>query len=411
MEKSIEDQYLSDYVRTEKTDLQILNHVKINEQIPKYITLNNGIVLPRKIPNKNEKCPYQGLGGVIKNNGEFLRESVIYDLKKENVKEQPIAFGGSYPIDNVEIDNRKVIYMGLAHQQWGHFLVDIVQRCWFPYIKYLKQHKHNTDYYYVFSGFGDGVETFGINYLDFFNLLGLNTEHIIIVNKPTKFKKVIVPDVVIYPGESINKVFVELIDTVIKNSKKKFINKKYIEKIYFSRTHLKDKKEIGEKLIEGVAVKAGFSVLYPEELTLTDQIFYWQTAAQVACVNGTIPHNCIFSHNSLELLIFNKTKIMVGYQFTMDKIQGLHPIYISAYLEPFNRYPIDVSRGPFWLDVTSEVKKIFKDKFNMDLENKRNALIWIKYLKICMIAEIKYNLRGSKAKLKLIMSRLASLHW
>lgn len=405
MEENNKSKYFKDYVRTKTDILQFLDRVKINAKLPNYIVLDDGIVLPRKIINKNKQYPYQGLGGIITHNSEFVIESVIYDLKKDIDKEQPIAFGGSYITDDIEHSDKKVIYMGLAHQQWGHFLIDIVQRCWFPYVTYIKKKRPNTDYYYVFSGFGNGVSTFKNNYLDFFNLLGLNTNRIIIVNKPTQFKEVIVPDVAIYPGESINKVYMEIINKVVENAKKNFINYKAKEKIYFSRTHMKDLKEVGEEFIEKAIKKAGFSILYPEELTLVEQIFYWQTATEIACINGTIPHNCIFSHESLNLLIFSKMEYMVGYQFTMDKIRNLHPVYISAYIEPFERYPIDVSRGPFWLDITPEVQKFFKDKYKLDLENKRRILSWIKYFKICIIAEIKYQLRGMKAKFKFIISK------
>lgn len=386
----------------QEDSIKKLNKVTLNYNMPEVINVSNGIVLPRKIASK----PYQGLGGVVSEHGDFIDKSAIYDLRNDESSElMPFAYGGAYKFSQKQKKTNKAIYMGLAHQQWGHFLVDIIQRAWYVYNLMLSD-ELDEEYIYVFSGFGDGTESFKKNYMEFYRLLGIDINKIMIVNEPTQFKSVIVPDVAIYPGECVHKVYIDMINKVIENASKEFTLRDSIKDIYFSRTHLKDDKEIGEIYLETILRDCGVKILYPEELSLIDQIYYWQHAERIFCVAGSIAHNCIFSGKKTELYIFNKMKRMVGYQFTMDKIQGIYPVYIDAFKEPFKRYPIDVSRGPFWIDVSGEVRNFINTTYGEKINNKITLKSWIDYFWICIIAEIKFRLRGKRAKIKLIINKI-----
>lgn len=416
-EKLVE--YNTSYIKVAEERIQELaSYVQVYDEMPKVKILDNALVFPRKNGGvcHNTNIPYQGLGGVIDSDGNFVKESIIYDLKIQRNIDR-IAFGGTYNVSLVEEDDRVAIYLGLAHKHWGHFLVDIIQRCWYPMVYDLLGNSNEKkkcrdgiklpeNYIFVFSGFGDNSNKFNGNYAEFFRLLGLDDNKIVFVNLPTKFKRVIVPGIAIYPGEFICSVYRILIDTVIEQA---MIEQKKLqreEKIYFSRTHLTGTMEIGEKEIENAMMLSGYKVMYPEELSLGEQIFYWQTAKSIACINGTIPHNCIFAHKNIVLIVFNKMNRIVGYQFTMDIVQGITPIYITAYYEPFKRYPLSVSRGPFWILITDDVKRFIKENYNEDvLLSKKTFKNWISYLKLCLIAEVRFRFRGTKAKLKKVIKK------
>ena len=49
--------------------------------------------------------------------------------------------------------------------------------------------------------------------------------------------------------------------------------------------------EIGEHEIEELFRVNGFTVFAPEQLTVTEQIFYFSTAKEIAAISGTISHN------------------------------------------------------------------------------------------------------------------------
>lgn len=368
---------------------------------PNFRTVKDGIILPRKTDLKN--APYQGGGGVVSKNGSLVKESVIYDLINTNDQKQLLAFGYAYSASHIKVDSKKVIYLGLAHQHWGHFLVDVVQRLWF--INENKKEFNSgklENYWFAFAGFGNGVAEFKGNYSEFFRLFGLNTSQIIIVEEPTQFPEIIVPDIAIYPGQYIHTVFKNIFDCVVGSAMKE-AGKKFLptyQRIYFSRTHLKDNKEMGEEKIQDTLERCGYKILYPEELSLIEQIWYWRTADEIACINGSITHNCVFARPELRLNVFNKMSRIVGYQFTMDVVWGGMPVYISAYKEPFKNYPISVSRGPFWIAITVDVKKFFKSEYNIDIEGTNLWPDYVHYLFLCLVAKGKYIFRGSKVRVK-----------
>lgn len=377
---------------------ELAGYMKVKTGFPTVVEINEGVVLPRKLGGGT---PYQGLGGVVSKTNGFVQESVIYDLKI-NRNEERIAFGRKYEVKDVVHSTKKAVYLGLVHEQWGHFLIDIVQRCWYPLVKglvsggknissaYRDEIKIPDDYVFVFSGIGNDSVKFSGNYEAFFRLLGLDNSRILFVNVPTQFEEVVVPNVAVYPGEYIYTIYKEIFDIVIQNAMKESLGLRPKENVYFSRAHLHDTKDIGEKSIELIMKNAGYEILYPEELSLVEQIFYWQTAKNVACISGTIPHNCVFANREVNLTIFSKMHRLFGYQFTMDMVRGITPIYVDACYEPFERYPLSAGRGPFWITVTQDVVNYAGDHLGMEVPTaSKKCKDWVIYLKLCLATEIK----------------------
>lgn len=346
---------------------------------------------------------------MLDNNGKFAKESAIYDLINTDTQKQLLAFGCAYDVPNIKSDNRKVIYLGLAHQHWGHFLVDVVQRLWFIVANESSLKTGELkDYWFAFSGFGNEITEFKGNYLEFFKLFGLNIGRIIIVEEATRFKQVVVPDIAVYPGQYIHTVFRQVFNKVVASAMQVAESKSFprYDRIYFSRTHLKDVKEMGEAYIQLALERCGYKSLFPEELDLVEQIWYWQTAKEIACINGSITHNSVFAKPQLKLYVFNKMSRVVGYQMTMDAVWGNTPIYVSAYKEPVKNYPISVSRGPFWIAITEDVKMFLKEIYNEKVDIKNNVGDLSRYRWLCFVARAKYAFRGGKTKIKSIWRRI-----
>lgn len=402
---------------------ELAEKLTIIDKDPNYSVINNGVVLPRRFLRGGgySQEPYQGRGGVVDTDGKFVEESAVYDLINSYNQSQLLAFGGSYEYNHSETaeKNLTAIYLGFANTHWGHFLIDVIQRTWillrFNMLKnYHDQHGYTNDisidlsnYVLVFSGDENNKVELGRNHKEFFTLLGVNTDVIQIIDVPTKFDTIIVPDIAVYPGKYVHAVYREIIDIVIDHAMyemKKNANSLSYEKVYFSRMHLNNIQEIGEKPIENLMAKCGFEILYPEEMSLKEQIYCWQTANQIACINGTIPHSCIFARKHLNLYVFCKMKKMVGYQFTMDKIWGEENTvtYISAYKEPYSRYPLTVSRGPFWITINNNVARFANDIFGILINPHNRICDFINYHVACLYVEVKYHFRGIRSKLKTI---------
>lgn len=385
------------------------NRVEEINELPGFQIIQGGTILPRKFAAKHELAPYQGMGGVIDYNGKFVYESAIFDLDDSHSNKK-IAFGGMYDFTPGKKKKKTAIYLGVANKHWGHFLIDNVQRCWFVLAAGL-QNEGNcnikidsdlfNDYEYVYSGTGQFENEFVGNYKEFFRLLGIDSNMVCIINEPTEYETIIVPNVSIYPGRFIHSAIKDVFKEVVKNALYECKSSyQTVDKIYFSRLHLPNQRELGEASIENAFKECGYKIMYPEELSLIEQIFYWHTAKEIACINGTIPHNCVFANSDLNLYVVSKMSRVVGYQATMDKIWGSEPTYISAYKEPFNRYPLSVDRGPFWIIMNDNTRRFFDDKYGKDFKISIGGTDYVKYILMCIETEVRYQLRGSKTALK-----------
>ena len=168
----------------------------------------DGIVLPakrdeREIPN------IWAVGGVIDSDGNFVKESIT------GSKDRPL-FGGSYEFneDFVTYYDEEVVFMGPFIKHWGHFICDQISRLWYV-IDNPKKYK------IVYCGWDwdNGLGYIDGNYFELFELLGIDREQLINIQRPTKFKKVIIPEFSFIPNNYYSKEYVRLTDIIVNNVK------------------------------------------------------------------------------------------------------------------------------------------------------------------------------------------------
>ena len=260
----------------------------------------NAIILPRKYEDDG---PTWGKGGVCRQEGEFVQSSFYDGGWAQN--------GGKYEwnqTDEIYIDE-KVIYIGVFAKHWGHFLVDMTSKLWIFADSEFKENIKDFKVAYI------GEEEPEGNYLEFYKMLGIEKEQLIHIEKPARFQKVFVPEAGFRPciwyTEEYQRMFDLMTESVLKDKtlKEKFKN---IKKIYFSRRKFGKAAatEFGEEYIEQCFNQNGYESLGPETLTLREQIYVWNHAEAIACMNGTIPLNVVFCKNEkLKLTILNKMSI------------------------------------------------------------------------------------------------------
>ena len=61
-----------------------------------------------------------------------------------------------------------------------------------------------------------------------------------------------------------------------------------------------------ESKIAGIMERAGFAVIYPEEMSIPDQISLYKNASYIACEYGSAAHNSIFAPPSARVIVFNR---------------------------------------------------------------------------------------------------------
>lgn len=310
------------------------------------LEIKNGIVLPRFFA---ENAPIWGLGGVCDSENLFVELSA-YDGGWAK-------YGGKYEWQQEEYIDEEAMYFGLFLKHWGHFLVDLLGRAW-----YLP--KISDDTKVVYLGEEDPVE----NYLEFFEVLGIKKEQLLHISKPTRFKKVIVPEVACRPciwyTEEFRSTFDYMVEMV---EKEKYVpdNASNLDKVYFARLSLgkATQTEFGESFIVDWMRANDYTIISPEKLTLRDQIYIWNHAKEIACLNGSIPINIIFSKNKdLNLIVMNKTSLIHKNLDLFLLIRECKVTFLDVYREPIKGYPKSIGAGPFLLGISEDIKEYTEKK-------------------------------------------------
>ena len=334
----------------------------------KIIEVENATIYPPK-KRFGQWEPLCGNGGVLDSNNNYIKESA---QTAENMYDR---VNGIYKYNkDIEYRDETVIYANHFMKHWGHFLIDVIGRLWYT----------NKKYKYVFtSSFGQELKIDG-PFKDFLNYLGITEKDIIIINKPTKFKKVIIAETSIVPGDYYTKEYPDIFKTVVKNCPKEETN---VDKIYFSRRNFNraQNKETGEEVIEDFFVENGFTPVSPEKLSLKEQINYLQNAKEIVAINGTLPHNIMFAKESTKLIMLNKTYSINHHSFLINQASKCDATYIDVHK---SLLPILYGYGPFIIKFTDNLKKFAKDNkyvLNVKEEPKdkyENLKYILKYIKM-----------------------------
>ncbi|SBI13253.1 glycosyltransferase family 61 protein [Klebsiella variicola] len=322
--------------------------IKVATNPPDLMIVEDGFILPHR-----KDHTVWGIGGVLDGNQNYIPVSG-YDGW--------FPFGGKYEFDSDSViyQDEEVIWFGIFTYHWGHFLVDNVSRMWYV----LKNTNHKIAYV-------PKSKDMDSNFIEFFKALGINEDRLIPIRIPTKFKTIFIPE---YSksdysySDDFTHIFDKIVKTILSNDK--IVNDAVPKKIYLSRLSFKDakSKEYGEERIEKFFLNNGYSIYYPEKMSLLEQVRMWNTCETIACINGTIPLNICFCRNkNIELIVLNKSSIPHTNLFDFQKIFDLpNIVYFDCFSNKYDRYVKSLGNGPFILKLTKEMQLYV-------LNNKKNV--------------------------------------
>lgn len=303
--------------------------------------LPRGVILPQK---QVENGPMWGLGGACREDGSFEPLS-YYDGGWA-------THGGLYEWQDEAYVDQDVVYFGMHFNHWGHFLIDLMGRLW-----------------YFAQGKGKGLKLAYLgdeeprgNFLQIFQLLGLEPEDLIHVTEPTRFRKVIVPEFSCKSCEWYSAEYRGIFDAMIRKVAEENYQPeglKGLEKVYFARTSFGKAKdtEFGEDNIVTWMQANGFTPVAPETLSVRDQIYVWNHAREIACLDGSIPMSIAFSDNpDLKLTVLHKTSLE---HLNLELYLLMRPCDVTlldVWHEPYKNYPKNIGAGPFLLHLGEDAK-------------------------------------------------------
>ena len=322
------------------------------------VEYEDGIILPA-IPKEGILF---GIGGVLNRDKKYIEESGIISYGRDVYKKNQnpiIAFGGSYNVESVKVVNEKVVYAGLITNHWGHFLIDFSTRLW-----YMLECDENFKIAFVIKE-GQKIQLIP-SIKRFLQLLNINEERILFINTPTKFSSIIVPQCSYVTNGYYTDQFLKVFDTVVARIEEK--SKEENTKIYFTRSGWYKSKgsEVGEDLLVDLFRKNGFKIVSPENCTLDEQISLIRSSDVVVAIEGTIPHNMLFSKRGQKIIIINKTYNFNSMQKDINIMRDLTVDYIDSYASIF---PVPMGDGPFAIVYSEELERYIKDN-KMILPNK-----------------------------------------
>ncbi len=234
-----------------------------------------------------------------------------------------------------------VIYGGFLMPQYGHFLIEGCSRLWY----YLKHNPNN--YKIVFST----KEKYPPHFIiEFFELLGIPQDKIIYVSSHMRFKKVILPEMASSVSSDFQ-IFKEEFFLPFEKVKEK-IKSKGFEKVYLSRSKFNGT-SCGEEEIEIEFRKQGFHIVYPEQLSIYEQIAILKDCTFLAGVDGSVLLNCLFMKDGGKLLCLQRSDNFIS-QDIYYHVKNLTYLCAKSYQNPL---PVKHTAGPFLLGFTKELKQ------------------------------------------------------
>lgn len=281
-----------------------------------------------------------GKGGVVDKEGKYVDLSAI-----------PGRVQYAYPIQKAEYKDETVVYCGYLVNHWGHFLIEGITRLW-----YFLENDETVDKYVFFLDENEEREIKG-NYRMFLELLKI-WDKLEIINRPTTYRRVIVPELGIHMRKSYTPKLLDVFDAVAANVQVDPAWERP-EKIYFSRSQFQKgmQFEFGFDTLDNFFEKNGYTILYPEKVPLDRMIHYIRSAKVVASLSGSLPHNMLFGNPGQKVEIVERLVISDDNQTDVNRMRQLQVTYIDANI-PI--YPIDFV-GPFIMGYTDCMQRFAAD--------------------------------------------------
>ena len=280
-------------------------------------------------------------GGVVDESGKYYEQSYLHR-----------GVGGSYEFDDSECEyfNEEVVYVGMWHDCWGHWITDNVKLLWFLFDDRYGRLKNLRFVYTVLwpeFAFSDNSKSLLLK-------LGIDIDQLVRITTKTKFKKIFLPDDCFIKEEGKGCWYTDeyrvLIDRIISDSCNARLNELVLpsNRVYFTRTKFKNNVDYGEERIERVFRNLGYTIISPENLTLDEQILVLQFAKVLAATEGSITHNAVFMKEGTNIVAVRKYGFVNEYQLAINEMRSLHVTYVDSHRSsPVNRkYPY---LGPFFM--------------------------------------------------------------
>ena len=292
--------------------------------------VKNGIILPlKKISDDTANGMYAG--GVCDEEFNF-----IAGLKRKEKEVINMSCESAYVLDEEDElvkRNETVVFGGVLIDFFGHFFLESLSRLWWIV-------ENKCDYKIACVVLGKYKNFFD----SFFKLLEID-DRIVIIDKPTLYQEIIIPDETIYFNSGYKNHYESIYSKIMSN-----IKAKRVRKIYLTRTKLADKDCLNEEYFERFYKKRGYKIIAPEQYSIEEQLGFMKGAGEVVCTIGTLSHLLLFARPNTKLVLLNRTVMnpMIP-QLIINQVKNLDFYEIDV---SFNFLPVKHGERAFLLGPT-----------------------------------------------------------
>ncbi len=303
---------------------------------PSVRIVKNAAVYPA-VSDVSKVDPLYGAYGVYDESGAFCPDSAMRSGEL-------IPYPAEEKNKTAEYSDQSVIYGGVAYfHAYGHFLLESTARLWFV----LQNSDDKRPIVFIPVGKPD-------RYLEFFDLLGIERERLLFIDRPMRFKEIAVPEMSSHLGEYYTEEFMLPFRRAAAN-----VPAAKYEKVYLTRRRFEFGNMYGEEALERTFKANGYKIISPERLSVREQIALMKGAKNVVSVLGSATHNTVFCRKGTRNVVLNRAENVCRAQMLVDQAAELDRYYVDAYYDCF---PVSYFWGPYFVGLTPCVREFCKDK-------------------------------------------------
>lgn len=300
------------------------------------VTVEEGFILPLKSADQNSR---NGVfqGGVADRDFHF-----VAGQDRDHMRSMNLSCVGSYQAAEWEESSETVIFGGIFHSFWGHFITECLARLW-----WVIEHPDASCPIVILTYPNAEVQKQLNQVLE---LLHIDAGRIRLIRRPVRFRKIIVPEQSVRLFDSFTDKFTLIYDTMREN-----VTAGSYEKIYLTRSGLPDSDCVNEEFLENFYSRRGYKVISPEKYSLRIQISFLAGASDVVCTEGTLSHMLLFCNSGTRVTIFRRCEDkLLKPQYIINQARGLNVTYVDA---TYNFLPVQHAGGVFLFGPTEHFRE------------------------------------------------------
>jgi hypothetical protein len=194
-------------------------------------------------------------------------------------------------------------------------------------------------------------------------LLGVDAVDILRIDRPTRFRRVVIPELSYIEGRFYTKeykgMFDKIVSSYVRSERLSKLKHVYLSRAEFSKGFFS--KDVGQDIIDRLFAMNEWTIVFPERLTLDEQITIWNNSNKIACINGTIPLNVAFSRTTTELIVLNKSARLHANLLRYQKIFDRNVVYVDVYNSALTDFGRSSGAGPFCCTISPSLISMCRD--------------------------------------------------